>query len=484
MTLRFVKLDLEAVAHAGACLLIGSVLLAGCGASQTGSSPPPEAPPAPGNALDHPAEVHESPAVSNSSPPPAGADDVQHLEVEATLDAILRVALANNPDLAEAEQRARAERALAPSLGRLPDPEFEYQLWAQPLSRPFALDEAQMHMFGLSQALPAPGTLDARTEAATARARIASESRRAREQALIARVRRAYAEYYRTDREHQIHLEHTQLAHATVELTRAAYQVGRGTQQDVLRAAVAIGRMHNEVASVDAERRTARGLLNVLMARPPEAPLGPPAPIDPKNLQVRLDDLAELDVEQRPELRAAKSAIAARTSEVEGARAKGRWPSFMVGVQYMFMPMEAEEHNYGVTLSMSLPWLNPGYGEEVHAAEARAAAERSALLSARDAARYELFEAIERLKAARQSFDILEHSLLPQATHSFESAQAAYRGGAVDSLSLLDALSTLLDLRIARERTLVRVDTALTDIERAVGAKLPVHNASEGQHDR
>src|SRR6187402_733730 len=244
MKLRFSKLDLEAAAHAGAWLLIGGVLLTGCGASQTSASPPPEAPPAAASSgVAPPAEVHESPPVS--TPPPDVADDVRQLEVQATLDAILRVALAKNPDLAEADQRARAQRELAPSLGRLPDPEFEYQLWGQPVSRPFALDEAQAHMFGLSQTLPALGTLDAREEVATAQARVASESRRAREQALIARVRRAYAEYYRADREHRIHLEHAQLAHATVELTRAAYQVGQGTQQDVLRAAVAIGRMHN-----------------------------------------------------------------------------------------------------------------------------------------------------------------------------------------------------------------------------------------------
>src|SRR6187399_1615595 len=178
MKLRFSKLDLEAAAHAGACWLIGSVLLAGCGASQTSSSPPPEAPSAAAtNGVAPPAEVHESPPVS--TPPPDVADDVRQLEVQATLDAILRVALAKNPDLPEADQRARAQRELAPSRGRLPDPEFEYQLWAQPLNRPWALDEAQMHMFGLSQTLPALGTLDARAETATAEARIAIASRQA-----------------------------------------------------------------------------------------------------------------------------------------------------------------------------------------------------------------------------------------------------------------------------------------------------------------
>lgn len=455
---------------------------AGCGASQARSSPPSEAPPNPTSASRQaPAPAPAAPATSSVA---RGGPDERQLETQATLATILRVALAQNPELAEAEQLARAEHEFAPSLARLPDPEFEYQLWAQPLSRPYALDEAQMHMFGLSQTLPAPGTLDALAEAATARAQGATEVRRAREQALIARVRRAYAEYYRAEREYQIHLEHAKVAHAAVEMTHAAYEGGRGTQQDVLRASVAITRLHSEVADVETQRRTARGLLNVLMARPLDAPLGPPAPIDPAHVQVRIEDLAHLGVEQRPELAAAKSAVAARTSEVEGARAAGRWPSFMVGVQYMYMPMEMEPHNYGVTLSMSLPWLNARYGEELRAAEARAAAEQSALASTRDAARYELFEAVERLKGARRAYDIVDGTLLPRAVQSFESAQAAYRGGSTDSIALFDALGSLLDVRIERERALVRMDTALADIERALGGNVPSAPTTEAHHDR
>ncbi len=478
----FVAFDGKAPGRAGcAFVLIGGLLFAaGCAAGQARSSPPPEA--APSRAAASPAPAAPAPAARPA--PRRGADDGPKLETQATLAAILRVALTKNPELAEAEQLARAERELAPSLARLPDPQFEYQLWAQPLSRPYALDEAQMHMFGLSQTLPAPGTLDARAEAATARAQVATESGKAREQALVARVRRAYAEYYRAEREYQIHLEHAKLAHAAVELTHAAYQGGRGTQQDVLRASVAITRLHTEVANVEAQRRTARGLLNTLMARPLDAPLGPPAPIDPARVQLRIEELTKLGVEQRPELAAAKSAVAARSSDIEAARAAGRWPSFMVGVQYMFMPMEAEAHNYGVTLSMSLPWLNARYGEELRAAEARASAEQSALSSTRDAARYELFEAIERFKSARQTFEIVDRTLLPRSLQSFESAQATYRGGSSDSINLLDALGSLLDVRIERERALVRMDTALADIERALGGSLPSAPTSEGHHDQ
>jgi outer membrane protein TolC len=202
------------------------------------------------------------------------------LAEEASLPEILRFALAQSPELAEARERDRAQRELAPAASRLPDPEFEYQLWAQPLARPYALDRAQMHMFGIRQSFPAPGTRSAEGDAAWARSAVASETRRAREQDLVARVRRVYAEYCRADRQYRIHLDHVRLAQQVLDAARAAYQGGRGTQQDVLRTAVELSRLHNDVAVIDRDRRTARGLLNTLMARPTDAPLGPPKAIE------------------------------------------------------------------------------------------------------------------------------------------------------------------------------------------------------------
>jgi outer membrane protein TolC len=393
------------------------------------------------------------------------------LAEEAALDDIVRVALAKNPDLAEARERATAAREAAPAVAPLPDPEFEYQLWAQPIKRPLALDEAQMHMFGVRQSIPAPGSRGARSDAALEQAKMTGETRRAREQDLVARVRRAYAQYYRTDREFRLHLDHMRLTEQVLDAARAAYQGGRGTQQDVLRAAVAMSRLHNDVAIVDGERRSVRALLNTLMARPVDAPLGPPRAIEPATLELRAAEL-ERSLGDRPEIVAAESATRAREHELDAARSVGRWPSFMVGLQYMYMPMENEPHNYGVMLSMSLPWFNSSYGEEVRAAEARVAAERNALSSSRSVVRYELYDALERFKAARESLAIIDRNVLPQAQQSFEISQASYRGGQGDSLSLLDALKSLLDVRIERERALARLETALADVERAAGRPL------------
>lgn len=465
-------------------LATSAAVAAGCGASRAVAEPSLPAADGLSGSRTRVSAVAPDPPTSrrpNQIPPswdrPLAAE--RALAEEASLPEILRVALAQSPELAEARERERAERARAPAASRLPDPEFEYQLWAQPLARPYALDRAQMHMFGIRQSFPAPGTRSAEAEAAWARSAVALETRRARAQDLAARVRRVYAEYYRADRQYRIHLDHVGLAQQVLDAARAAYQGGRGTQQDVLRTAVELSRLHNDVAVIDRDRRTARGLLNTLMARPTEAPLGPPKAIEPAAANVRAAELEQALSERRPEIAAAKSAIRVRESELDAARQAARWPGFMVGIQYMYMPPEADRHNYGIMFSMSLPWLNPKYGEQIRAAEATLAAERSALSNARYGAGYELYEALERLKAARESLAVIERDLLPQAQLSFESAQATYRGGQSDSLGVLDALRSLFDSRLERERALALVDTALADVERAAGAEVTASQTLE-----
>lgn len=386
----------------------------------------------------------------------------------ANLPSLLRIALARSPEIAEAKHRLRAAREGDPVGARLPDPEVEYQLWAQPLGRPYAIDEADMHMFGVRQAFPAPGTLGARADAASAQAHVAVEAERAREQDIELRVRRAFAEYYRADRELIVHVEHVRLAQHVVDVARAAYQGGRGNQRDVLRASLEMARLHNDVASIERDRATARALLNTLMARAPDAPLGPPGALEPttEGRSVELDGKLEV---RRPEIAAAEYAVQSRASDLEAKQASARWPSFMVGLQYMYMPVDAEPHNYGVMLSMSVPWFNAAHAEAVRAAEAKLAAEESSLSSARLAARYELYEATERLRAARKSLTTIEGDLFPLAQQSFESAEAAYRGGQSDLAGVFDALSALLDIRIEGERARVRVALAMADLDRAAG---------------
>src|SRR5882672_4546180 len=77
--------------------------------------------------------------------------EIAELSREVRLSTVLGLALRRNPDISEAKERTKASAERALSASRLPDLEFKYEQWGVPLSRPYALGEANTLMFGLRQ---------------------------------------------------------------------------------------------------------------------------------------------------------------------------------------------------------------------------------------------------------------------------------------------------------------------------------------------
>jgi len=53
---------------------------------------------------------------------------------------------------------------------------------------------------------------------------------------------------------------------------------------------VELSRLHTDVAAIEQERKSSRAMLNTLMARAPDARLGPPEEVKAVDVQVRLED--------------------------------------------------------------------------------------------------------------------------------------------------------------------------------------------------
>lgn len=408
-------------------------------------------------------------------------DDGASLAKEARLDAIVRIALARNPDLGEADERVRENLAGARVAGHLPDLELKYEQWGVPLARPYALGDADTLMVGVRQSFPAPGTRDAEARARVEEAEIAMYSLRARELDLVRQVERAYFEYVLADREYRIHLEHVELTERILETTRASFRTGGVSQQDVLRVSVELEGLHRDIARITQRKRSAAGLLNSLMGRRASEPLGPAPDVDPAELAVTLADLERLAADRRPERRAAEHAVRRSEASADAARGAARWPSLMVGLDYMFMPTLEERHGYGAMVSINLPWFNPRHRDEVRAREHAALADRSAAQSIDLAVRYQVSDAFARYEAARSTYLISRDNLVPAARQSFDAALAGLATGRGPALALLDALQSLLDARLGEARALAELQASVTDLERAVGGDLEARRLSPRQ---
>jgi cobalt-zinc-cadmium efflux system outer membrane protein len=401
-----------------------------------------------------------APSVARAEPADA------ELAREARLPMILRVALARNPELAESRLRASAASAGARAAARLPEPELKYEQWGVPLERPYALGTADTLMIGLRQALPAWGTREARARMAAAEAAGVGAGERARRVALVAEVRRAYAEYARAHREIALHRQHVGLTERLLELSRLNYQSGRTTQQDVLRLGLELSRLHADIARIDQERRSSAALLNALMNRAPAAPLGPPPEAAPPGAP----EAGSIDA--RPDLQAAAESVRRSEAATALARQAALWPTVMLGLDYMYMPESHSPHGYGAMVSLGLPWLSGQRRDEREQAETTLRADERALEAARASARYEVADASARLAAAREGLAIVDTNLLPQARRTMEATQAAFSVGQGDAVGLLDSLRSYLQVQVERVRALARIESAAADLDRATGREV------------
>jgi outer membrane protein TolC len=254
-----------------------------------------------------------------------------------------------------------------------------------------------------------------------------------------------------------------------LELARVNQRTAHGDLQDVLRLQVELTRLHTDVGKVEREARASRALLNALMDRDPDAPLGPPEALSVTPTSDLIGLEKGLDA-NRAEISAAGRAIRRSEASLDATRRAARIPSFMVGLDYWYMPMGSEvRHAYGAMVSMNLPWLSGRRRDEEAEAERTLRAEQHALEATRNAVRYELRDAAARVESARQSFNVIDQELLVQARRSLEATQASYAVGQGDALGLLEALRSYLQVRIERVRALSELAASEADLKRAAG---------------
>jgi outer membrane protein, heavy metal efflux system len=410
------------------------------------------------------------PASAPATPGDLGADE-SSLAAAARLEVLERLSLGRNAELAEQRARVDASAARVDAAGRMPEPEIKYEQWGVPLARPWGLGDANAVMVGVRQSIPAPGTLAAEARAAEAEARIAGGALATRRLDVLRDVRRAYLDYLLADREYSVHVNHGDLTQKLDELARANFRAGRAREQDILRLGVELTRVHAALSSLAQRRRADAVMLNTLAGRDPDAPLGPPAAVGAEEVTAPLAEL-ERAAAARPEVTGAGQAVARAEAQRDGASAAASRPSFMLGLDYMYMPGMMDPHGYGAMVSMSLPWLASGRRAAARAADAQVVAERRGVATVLATVRQQVADAHARYQAARERYLIIDRHLVPQARRALEAAHASYAAGGGDALSLVDALRAYLDVRLDRERVLVELEGSIAELERAVGGEV------------
>jgi len=408
------------------------------------------------------------------------APDDAALANSVELTSIEAAALARHPSLVEAAHRVPALAAQARSEGSLPAPELMAELWQVPLSRPYAVQDAQMLMLSLQQEIPAAGSLDHAAEAAALEARAAGAMVAAQARALLREVDRTYADYVETTGRHAAHVEHVTLLEQMAAAARARYAAG-GLLADFTKADLEQARMQADIAREHAAREEARARLNGLLGRAAGAELGPPRAEPPVTVRLTEAQAADRAVAKNPEVVAADTMREAARSSASAAEQEGTIPSFKVGLSY-FAPVGGMPNGWGASFGMSLPWLWGRASSHAESADQRVLAEGAAAQGARLRVGSEAAKAIAAVKGSEKRLVVLRDQARAAVQRALDATRAGYAAGGTDFLTWLDAERSSLDVAIELVMARGDLDRALADLDWAVGervARVPLNPSTE-----
>jgi outer membrane protein TolC len=345
------------------------------------------------------------------------------------------------------------------------------EIWQIPFAKPYALDKAGMIMFSVRQSIPAAGSLDLMADATALEARAEAAKVAAEARTLVREVDRTFADYAEATALHGAHVAHHTLLDQMIAASRARYTTG-APLADVTKADLERARLDVHIAHEHGMVEEARAKLNGLLARPLNAPLGPPRLPEPQTIGLPPEDAVQRASTRSPDVVAAELMEKSVRASVGAANREATVPSFMVGLD-TFLPVNNMPAGYGVSFSMSLPWLWGGSSSRVRSAEQRALAERASVDSARLRARTSAGTALASLRAAERRYVILRDVAAPASRRALDAARAGYASGGADILAWLDAARSSLDVDVELANARADLDRALADLDWAAGEHLP-----------
>jgi len=409
--------------------------------------------------------------VSTEIKTPQGNASDQKQELKSVLTDLVQEALDKNPSIQAASARVAALRHRVPQVKSMPDPNVSIG-WAGDLA-PFKVqrgDPSSYRGINVSQQIPYSGKLRLKGEIADRDAEAAVWNVESTKRVLVAEVKVAYFEYLYTYQAIETINKNKELLVKLAKITEARYSVGKGIQQDIIKAQIEISRIQQRLTILGQQRNTAKVRLNTLLLRDPESPLDPPAMVELTELPYKLDELYKLaaahDTESQQQKRMGEK------NEKQIALAQREYlPDFTIGYMYQQRPGLPDMH--GFTFGINVPiFYKTKQRESVLEATQELLATRKDQENRQTTLRYEVKEKYLAAQAASELMRLYTQAVVPQSSLALESSMASYEVGTTDFLNVLSNFTTILDYQTEYFREYANRQSTLARLEPLVGVEL------------
>ena len=398
------------------------------------------------------------------------AETTRGQEPVVKLDDLVQGMLQKSPAIRGAQYRVDAAMKRPSQVGTLPEPKFSVSNFGvgHPVSRLRHSDFAYVGV-GVSQEVPYPGKLGLAAEEARRGAEADRQNYRTIVLSATAELKALYYDWFGAIKSIEITGKNRELLQRLEQIARVRYAVGKGLQQDVLKAQVEQSTLAQQLELLGQRKATIEARITALINS--DRPLGRPAEIVLAPLSTGLEEvLAALDA-QSPRLKTKQAMIDGRAVAIERAKKEYR-PDFGVSAQWLKNGAPFRDY-YMLTADVKVPlyfWRKQRLGVEESVARFREA--REDYLSDRQELVFQAKDLYLTAKTSERLIALYREGILPQSALSLESALAGYEVGNTDFLTLMNNFSTVLTYEMQYYGELAKHAQAVARLEALVAMPL------------
>lgn len=393
------------------------------------------------------------------------------------LNKLLSAAQTDNPELKSDQARWESFREKIRQAGTLDDPMLMLRLQNLLIRAPLAFnrDSTSAKVIGVTQMVPFYGKRGLAKEAAARDAEAARWNLEERKVELASMVNESWYQLLFIDRYLEIIDRNITILDELSRYSENLYGLGKGQQQDVLKAQLERTKMEEMRITLGQKRRSLVATLNILAFRPADTQIIPDSPLALTPLTLSSAELEQLAEANRPLLKS----VAARAGKAEAMRALAAreiYPDFTFSIEYMqrdSSEMDPDGYDmYSTGITFNLPLQHDRRRAMVAEGEADTRMAEADRKMALNGIRLGIADGLARLEGSRNLARLYEQGIIPQANNTYEATLAAYRAGKAEFMNVLDSRMAVFNYEREYHDAVAEHQMQLARLEAVVGTSL------------
>jgi outer membrane protein TolC len=249
------------------------------------------------------------------------------------------------------------------------------------------------------------------------------------------------------------------------------YSVGKTPQQDIFRAQTEVSRIQMRLVMLKQERASLEADINRLLNRELSIAVRTPEKLSITPVGHDMDYFYSLIKQRSPQLKAQQRNVEKGRKAIKLSK-MNYFPDIEIGGGGL-RNTAMHTTGYQVMLKATIPlYFMDKQNNAVRESLARYNADSENFHNTYNTLSFKVKNAYLLVQRSSQLIQLIQYSIIPQASLTFTSSQATYGVGRVDFLTVLNNLLTLQENELELEGEIVQHEKAITQIEESTGTFL------------